>query len=250
MMDKSIMNNASIQYPQSIMALSSEPLIPPSGPDQLQDWLSYNHLGSQTYFPYARKAYPTSAQVFDTNLKLTPSQHQFLKRTIPRFVDNFDNYLRLGPSQQQTPDHPLGTIFQDHKKYAWSYASEISNLAMAPSHGYSGFNETDEHKASRSWLSSCGPYMQPTLVQTDQRKNEGGKIFACTRCAYTSQRKADCEAHKLTHSPKPRRARVACSHGSGCIRTFNRKTDMERHVQNVRQGITKLRSSLIGYRFI
>ena len=86
-----------------------------------------------------------------------------------------------------------------------------------------------------SQLPSSNPGITTKERQSRTKKStvEEGKAFACTRCPYRSLRRVNYKAHEKTHSPRTPRVRVACSYGNGCPRTFNRKTDMDRHVTNV-----------------
>ena len=99
---------------------------------------------------------------------------------------------------------------------------------------YATCNIMQHLSPSQSPSRKRGASIIPTKSKTEQSKCEEEKIFACAHCPYRSLRKANCKAHEKTHNLRSVKARVVCSYGNGCSRTFNRKTDMDRHVKNVR----------------
>ncbi len=110
-----------------------------------------------------------------------------------------------------------------------------SNAGTATAHSdHATFDATQCLSPNQSPSCKRGTFMARKKTRTEQSIVEEQKTFACTRCPYRSPRKANCKAHEKTHNPRPPKARVACSYGNGCPQTFNRKTDMDRHVKNVR----------------
>lgn len=122
-----------------------------------------------------------------------------------------------------------------------------NDASMLQDNNYPLHSMKEEHTPGNTRSSTLEASPQSLDGQRLPDKKIEGKrqIFACTRsgCAYSSHRKANRNAHEKTHNPKNAKPRVACNYGTSCTRTFNRKTDMDRHVNNVSSKKVVLQAS-------
>ena len=92
-------------------------------------------------------------------------------------------------------------------------------------------NSDSKRARSSSWPGVEDSQGQPRRRSSVATQNEDrNRKFQCFCCHFRFERKSNCEAHEKTHYPLHCRHRLACPN---CSKTFNRNTDLERHVNAV-----------------
>jgi hypothetical protein len=106
---------------------------------------------------------------------------------------------------------------------------------------------TQNSRAS-SWLGECsnlGQFQEMDALVSIQRSQ---KDLVNSKKSYRSSHKAGRGGNGGSHRTRGARVRVTCSYGDKCRQTFNRKTDLERHINTVRHTQKTSRLSLICFR--
>jgi hypothetical protein len=94
-------------------------------------------------------------------------------------------------------------------------------------------HRTQNSRAS-SWLGECSNLERFQETDTSVSIQRSQKDLANSKKSYRSSHKASRGRNGGSHRTCSARARVTCSYGDKCGQTFNRKTDLERHIKTVR----------------
>jgi hypothetical protein len=86
-----------------------------------------------------------------------------------------------------------------------------------------------------SWPGDCSSFEQSQELDAWMRTQRTGKDPASSRHSYRRRGKNSRVARSRQHRTSGAGVRVTCSYGSGCRQTFNRKTDLDRHINTVRR---------------
>lgn len=120
----------------------------------------------------------------------------------------------------------------------------VNPQSMPTAENYIGFdarsdtlqsqNRTKGYRAF-SWPGDC-PYLEPSEeVDTRDTKRRREHSPTASRRSCPSRNERSHVARGRDHRTTRARVRVACSYGNGCRQTFNRKTDLDRHINTVRR---------------
>lgn len=103
---------------------------------------------------------------------------------------------------------------------------------------------TPNSRAS-SWLGECSNLEQFQEMGALVSIQRSQKDLANPKKSHRSSHKAGRGGNGGSHRTRGARVRVTCSYGDRCRQTFNRKTDLERHINTVRHTQKVSRLSLI-----
>ena len=109
-------------------------------------------------------------------------------------------------------------------------------------------HRTQTSRAS-SWLGGCSNLEQFQDMDAIVSIQRSQRDLANSKKSYRSSHKASRGGNGGSHRTRGVRARVPCSYGDKCGQTFNRKTDLERHINTVRHTQKASHLSLIRSRF-
>ena len=96
----------------------------------------------------------------------------------------------------------------------------------------------DQSRTSSSPSGSSTGHAEQTAVILESNRGRQ-KRYACSVCSFSSPRRSSRDAHVRAHSPRQRDSKIMCDYDNECTQIFNRKTDLQRHIDNVSCSSTR-----------
>jgi hypothetical protein len=159
-----------------------------------------------------------------------------------------DGYLTPKPFNSYSTPITVESLTMSQTVFAGS-APESPTFAANPQSAtkrdsYTGFdmavdnmqsqNRAKGHRAF-SWPGDCSPFEQSQELDAWMSTQRSGKVLVSSRHSSRRCDKSSRVARRRGHGTSGAGVRVTCSYGNGCRQTFNRKTDLDRHINTVRR---------------
>ena len=96
----------------------------------------------------------------------------------------------------------------------------------------------DQSRISYSSSSSSTGHPEDATATVESNRGRQ-KRYGCSVCSFSSPRRSSRDAHVRTHSPRKRDSKIMCDYNNECTKIFNRKTDLQRHIDSVSCSTTR-----------